>query len=192
MIVKIKDLKGNTVDSTNEMLFIQKPEKVITDADIEAEFKYVKYLLTSYEKRIFQDLNNRAKLDFIKRFWCQNDPNPISEKNEFKEEIVKRTNYADKHFSHFEDGWKTDRGRIYIRQGQAEEVIDRVCEYRAKPYIIWKYYYGYSGGKKVYIFVDFTGQGNYKLVYRENDEKECTDPNWMDYLGPYFDVCELE
>lgn len=191
IFLTIFDSSGNKITSSNEILYIKKGEKKISKKDAESEYKFAKYFLTSQEKRIYENLDNKSKIDFLEKFWRENDPNPISEVNEFKREIIQRTEYANQNFSHFEDGWKTDRGRIYIRFGKPEDVIDRSFNYRAKPYIIWKYY-GFSGGKKVYIFVDFSGQGNYKLVYRENDEKECTDPNWANYLGPYFDVRELE
>jgi GWxTD domain-containing protein len=189
MIVGVKDSAGNKLISNQEMLFIQEPEREITDAEVEADYRYVKYFLSQHDNKIYKDLDNRGRLNFIKKFWRQNDPNPITEKNELKEEIVRRHKYADEHFSHLKKGWKTDRGRIYIRRGKPEEVIEKGYEFKAKPYIIWKYY---SGGKRVYIFVDFSCQGNYKLVYSGNDEKEFTNPNWEDYMGPYFNKRELE
>ncbi len=183
----VVEIPGNV--STQEIFFISEPEEEVTEADVEAEYRYVKYFLTRHDNKVYQDLSNKAKLEFIERFWRQNDPNPITEKNEFKEEVIRRTQYADEHFSHFKDGWKTDRGRIYIRRGKPAEIIEKGYEFKAKPYIIWKYY---QDGKRIYIFVDFTGQGNYKLVYSENDEKEFTDPSWLDYMGEYFDKRELE
>ena len=185
MVVEISDKI-----STQELLFISELEKEVTDADVEVEYRYVKYFLTRHDNKIYKDLNNKAKLKYIERFWKQNDPNPITEKNEFKDEIIRRHRYADENFAHLKkDGWETDRGRIYIRHGKPGELIEKGYEYKAKPYIIWKYY---TGGKRIYVFVDFTGMGNYKLVYSENDEKEFTDPNWLDYLGEYFDKRELE
>lgn len=185
MVVEISDKI-----STQELLFISELEKEVTDADVEAGYRYVKYFLTRHDNKIYKDLNNKAKLKYIERFWKQNDPNPITKKNEFKDEIIRRHRYADENFAHLKkDGWETDRGRIYIRCGKPGELIEKGYEYKAKPYIIWKYY---TGGKRIYVFVDFTGMGNYKLVYSENDEKEFTDPNWLDYLGEYFDKRELE
>lgn len=186
----IKDETDNTLVSTEEMLFIAQPEREPTDKEVEEEYKYAKYFMSASERRFFEELeDSHSKMNFLERFWRANDPNRKTEKNEFKEEIIRRVNYANEHFSHFDNGWKTDRGRIYIRNGPPEEIIERGFQFRAKPYIIWKYY---QGGKRVYIFVDFSGQGNYQLVYSENDSRETTDPNWRDYLGPYFDENELQ
>ncbi len=185
MIVEIPDKI-----STQEQFYIPELKEEATDADVEKEYKYVKYFFSNHDNKIYKYLNNNGKLKYMEKFWLQNDPNPITEKNELKDEIIKRHQYVDENFSHLKKkGWKTDRGRIYIRIGKPDEVIDKGYEYKAKPYIIWKYY---IGGKRIYVFIDFTGMGNYKLVYSENDEKEFNDPNWEDYLGPYFDKRELE
>jgi GWxTD domain-containing protein len=190
LVVNIKDEKDSILASTKEMLYIAPPKPTLTEEDVEEEYKYAKYFMSSSERNFFNSLeDNESKMNFLNRFWRANDPNPKTEKSEFREEIIKRVNYANEHFSHFKDGLETDRGRIYIRYGKPEEIIERGFDFRARPYIIWKYY---QGGKRVYIFVDFSGQGDYQLVYSQNDSRETTDPNWRDYLGPYFDERELE
>jgi len=184
-----KDTADKPIASREELIFIQESEESISEAEIDKEYRYAKYFLTNYEENVFNNLDDEGRVEFLKRFWEQNDPNPKNEQNEYKEEIIRRVNYTNRNFSHYGDGWKSDRGRIYIRWGKPEEVIDKSYEFDAKPYIIWKYY---LGGKRIYIFVDFTKMGNYKLVYVENDEFEFGDPNWQDYLGPYFDENELQ
>jgi len=184
-----KDSSDEPIASRKELIFIQETEESISKAEIDKEYRYAKYFLTNYEEGVFDNLDDEGRVEFLKRFWEQNDPNPKTEQNEYKEEIIRRINYTNRNFSYLGDGWKSDRGRIYIRRGKPEEIIDKSYEYHAKPYIIWKYY---IGGKRIYIFVDFTKMGNYKLVYVENDEFEFGDPNWQDYLGPYFDENELQ
>jgi len=184
-----KDNSDEPIASRKELIFIQETEESISKAEIDKEYRYAKYFLTNYEEGVFDNLDDEGRVEFLKRFWEQNDPNPKTEQNEYKEEIIRRINYTNRNFSYLGDGWKSDRGRIYIRRGKPEEIIDKSYEYHAKPYIIWKYY---IGGKRIYIFVDFTKMGNYKLVYVENDEFEFGDPNWKDYLGPYFDENELQ
>ena len=183
------DNPDEPIASREELIFIQESQQTISLVEIEKEYRYAKYFLTNYEENVYKNLDDEGCAEFLKRFWEQNDPNPKTEQNEYKEEIIRRVNYANRNFSHYGDGWKSDRGRIYIRQGKPEEVIDKSYEFDAKPYIIWKYY---LGGKRIYIFVDFTKMGNYKLVYVENDDFEFSVPDWEDYLGPYFDKNELQ
>ena len=42
--------------------------------------------------------------------------------NEFKEEHYRRIAYANEHFAAGIPGWKTDRGRMYIMYGPADEI----------------------------------------------------------------------
>ncbi|MCD6330498.1 MAG: GWxTD domain-containing protein [Candidatus Cloacimonetes bacterium] len=184
-----KDNPDDPIASRDDLIFIQENQQDISQAEIDKEYRYAKYFLTNYEESLYENLDDEGRVEFLKRFWEQNDPNPKTEQNEYKEEIIRRVNYANRNFSHYGDGWKSDRGRIYIRQGKPEEVIDKSYEYDAKPYIIWKYY---IGGKRIYVFVDFTKLGNYKLVYVDNDDFEFSVPDWEDYLGPYFDKSELQ
>lgn len=172
-----------------ELIFIQPEENVISNTDVEKEYRYAMYFLSNADKKLYDSLDNEGKMEFLRRFWQAHDPNPKTKQNEYKEEVIRRVNYTNRNFTQNDDGWRSDRGRIYIRWGKPEEVIDKSYEFQAKPYIIWKYY---MGGKRVYVFVDFTSLGDYKLVYTDNDELEFSDPNWLDYMGPYFDENELQ
>jgi len=189
VLLYTEENKEKPIASREELIFIHEDVESISKTEIDKEYRYAKYFLTNYEEQLFNSLDDEGRVEFLRRFWEQNDPNPKTEQNEYKEEIIQRVNYTNRNFSHYGEGWNTDRGRIYIRLGKPEEVIDKSYEYDAKPYIIWKYY---LGGKRIYVFVDFTKLGNYKLVYSENDEMEFSDPNWEDYLGPYFDENELQ
>jgi len=134
------DNPDEPIASREELIFIQESQQTISRVEIEKEYRYAKYFLTNYEENVYKNLDDEGCAEFLKRFWEQNDPNPKTEQNEYKEEIIRRVNYANRNFSHYGDGWKSDRGRIYIRQGKPEEVIDKSYEFDAKPYIIWKYY----------------------------------------------------
>ena len=59
---------------------------------------------------------------FIEQFWLRRDPTPDTEENEFKEEHYRRIAYANEHYASGIPGWKTDRGRIYIIYGPADEI----------------------------------------------------------------------
>ncbi|MBK6914645.1 MAG: GWxTD domain-containing protein [Ignavibacteriales bacterium] len=44
------------------------------------------------------------------RFWKSKDPNPQDEQNEVFNEYYRRVAYANEQFSHYNEGWQTDRG----------------------------------------------------------------------------------
>ncbi|MDY6915225.1 MAG: GWxTD domain-containing protein [Candidatus Cloacimonadota bacterium] len=155
--------------------------------NIEDEFNLAKYFFSSPMKNFSKDLDDEDKSVFLKRFWKNRDPNPVTEKNEFLDEITRRVEYANTHFSHYQDGWTTARGRIYIKHGAPYEIINERTgintKYTQKEYQIWKYH---LQNNLTYIFLDLGGYGDYRLIYSGNDDNEVTLPNWRSYLGDSF------
>ncbi len=81
----------------------------------------VVYIITPAEKEVFFRLeSNRERDFFIREFWAHRDPTPGSERNEFRDEHLRRIEYASRHFGKEDasQGWRTDRGRIFITLGE--------------------------------------------------------------------------
>ncbi|MBN2408204.1 MAG: GWxTD domain-containing protein [Candidatus Aminicenantes bacterium] len=79
----------------------------------------VVYLITPGEKAVFLELTtDRQRDSFIEAFWRHRDPTPGTDKNEFREEHIRRLNYVDRYYRGTgKPGWKTDRGKVYIILG---------------------------------------------------------------------------
>ncbi len=128
----------------------------------------VSYIITPQEKNVFLMLkNNRERDTFIKLFWKQRDPTPGTPENEFKEEHIKRFNYANKYFKYqsTKPGWKTDMGRIYIILGPpvSREKIDSFGLY---PMEVWYYYGDTNKGLPPYfriVFFKKYGGGEFQI-----------------------------
>ncbi|MBC8416133.1 MAG: GWxTD domain-containing protein [Candidatus Cloacimonetes bacterium] len=161
--------------------------------DLEDEFMLLKYFLTGKQAAIWKTLTEQGKINFLNRFWSINDPDPSTEKNEFLLIVKDRIDYCNNNFSYFKEGWKTDRGRIYIKHGEPDEIIKLqtglTAKYLQKDYQIWKYR---TGTELTYIFIDLQTSGNYRLIYVEDDDTESSDPRWQSYLGEDFDLGLLE
>src|ERR1700733_6730240 len=83
----------------------------------------VGYIISDEEKQAWKRLaTDDERQQFIEQFWLRRDPTPDTEENEFKEEHYRRIAYANERFASGIPGWKTDRGRIYIMYGPADEV----------------------------------------------------------------------
>src|SRR5204862_812683 len=83
----------------------------------------VVWIITDEERSAFKLLSNDEERDnFIEAFWQRRDPTPDTVENEFKEEHYRRIAYANEHFAAGIPGWKSDRGRIYIVYGPADEI----------------------------------------------------------------------
>ena len=44
-------------------------------------------------------------------------PNPSTPENEFKQSFFERVRYANENYGVLEPGWRSDRGRLYIKYG---------------------------------------------------------------------------
>ncbi len=139
----------------------------------------VVYILSDEERAVFKNLSTvEEKEQFIEQFWFRRDPDPRTAVNEFKEEHYRRIAYANDHFSSGLEGWRTDRGRIYIIHGQPAEIESHPSggQYQRPiaegggqtstfPFEIWRYRHIEGIGEDVIIeFVDPTLSGEYRLA----------------------------
>jgi len=142
---------------------------------------FIDYIATPQEISYFNVLSDSGKTVFLEKFWAKRDPNPATYNNEALEEFVKRIKYADENFSEIgKKGRYTDRGRIYIKYGPPDEVIERSLELSTHPYFIWYYT---SSRQAEFIFVDINENGTYEQVY-SSIKNEPYDPMWQQYLLP--------
>ena len=101
----------------------------------------VDYIINKEERKIFLELPDSGRDDFIAQFWKRRDPSPDSERNEFKIEYEDRVAKAATMF-HGEGrpGWQTDRGRIFILFGPPSERLTYPMDASGFCREIW--YYG--------------------------------------------------
>jgi len=145
----------------------------------------VVYIISDEERKAFKQLSNDEERDqFIEAFWQRRDPTPDTEENEFKEEHYRRIEYANEHFAAGIPGWKTDRGRIYIMYGPADEIdahpsggtYDRPMEEgggttSTYPFEDWRYRYLEGVGQEINIeFVDTCMCGDYHMTIDRSEK----------------------
>lgn len=128
----------------------------------------VVYIISKEEQSEFEKLKTDDERNkFIEQFWERRNPSPGSPLNEFKQEHYRRIAYANRHFAAGVPGWKTDRGRTYIVYGRPYEIDAHVAA--KPPYEEWKYSNQNGQANMVFKFVDFAGNGDYRLS--KDDEK---------------------
>jgi GWxTD domain-containing protein len=139
----------------------------------------VSYIITDAERKAFLQLQtNEEREQFIEQFWQRRNPDPDSVDNTVKEEHYRRIAYANEHFSSGVQGWRTDRGRIYIMYGKPDsleshtqgENYDRPLDQgggETKTYAFedWTYHYIEGIGENVELeFVDPSGTSEFHLT----------------------------
>src|SRR6202158_1043993 len=139
----------------------------------------VGYIISDEEKQAWKRLaTDDERQQFIEQFWLRRDPTPDTEENEFKEEYYRRIAYANEHYASGIPGWKSDRGRIYIMYGPADEIESHSSggtyqrtpeegggETSTYPCETWRYRYIDGIGTNIILeFVDPTLTGEYHLT----------------------------
>src|ERR1700731_3222474 len=137
------------------------------------------YIISPEERQAFLQLDtNEEREQFIEQFWLRRSSNPDLPDNDFKEEHYRRIAYANEHYASGIPGWKTDRGRMYIMWGPADEIdshpsggtYDRPMEEgggstTTYPWETWRWRYLEGIGENIILeFVDPSGSGEYHLT----------------------------
>lgn len=149
----------------------------------------VTYIITDEERKAFKQMNtDEEREQFVEQFWLRRDPTPDTVENEFKEEHYRRIAYANERFASGIPGWKTDRGRIYITFGPADEIDEHPSggtyerpaaegggETTTFPFEDWRYRYIEGIGNDIMIeFVDTTMTGEYRMTMDPSEKDALT------------------
>ena len=150
---------------------------VMNESQIDLEFSQCRYTQSDVERDQYKALQGvEAKRKFLYEFWLRRDPDPTTPVNEAKREYFARLSYVNQSFrSSFREGWKTDRGRVYIVYGAPDEYDRHPSGVNTRPYEIW-YYYSIQGGVE-FIFADRTGFRDYQLIHSTH-RNELRDDDW--------------
>ncbi len=198
--VSITALNSNTNEAdTRESFFIVKETRHIREnvfSNLKDEIRLVSYisnLRNSKNSKRLKMLSDEAKWNFLDEYWRNSDLNRFTEENEFIELIKDRIAHSNKKFRSRVMGWKSDRGRIFIRNGEASSFDSGMTDpfetkHPTQHYEIWKY----DKGNLIYLFVDTRNNGNLKLIYNKNDRGERIISNWKEFMGESFDVSRVE
>jgi GWxTD domain-containing protein len=96
-------------------------------------------------------------------FWMNRDPTPNTVYNEKEVEYFERIAYAEAHFSNGDQGWRSDRARVFIKYGPPDELQSFPYEIDSFPYEVWIYY----KSNLRFVFLDRYGFGRYILINPE-------------------------
>ena len=156
----------------------------LSEAKLDSMYAPLVYLLGPDEGGVYRGLTTDGKRTFLRQFWKRRDPTPGTARNEAEEEFYRTVTEADRRFREGGRGgvrgWRTDRGRIFIRYGPPDEVLDRGHSGATRPYVAWKYT---KGKRQKFVFLDNTSFGNYELIWTD-ERSEPSRPDWQQELGP--------
>ena len=176
-----EEVRLAALKESDEGYFGTMNEEQLNAAEEPLEFLTSRDTLTVWKS----GLSLAAKRQFLTNFWSQRDPTPGTPRNERREQFYNLIDQANRAYAEgtrsVTPGWKSDRGRIYVKYGDPSDVLDRRTSLgKAPPYQVWRYT---RPRDRFYVFADRTGFGVYKMI-GTNDIKESSIAGWKDILGP--------
>jgi len=137
--------------------------------DLDVAIDELMYVASKDEMDSLRSVAGEQKREAFLSFWKKRDPTKETDVNELMQEYYQRIDFANKNFSHYVDGWKTDRGNVYVVFGEPSNIERHPLDIDAKPYEVWTYY----DQNRTFVFIDETGFGDYRL----------RDPIWEQWRG---------
>jgi GWxTD domain-containing protein len=120
-----------------------------------------RYFLGDEEIRDLRDVPAGERRTRWAEFWKERDPDPDTPENERLDEFLARVRAAaDRYAARGEPGWRTDRGKVYVRYGEPDDVEQVAPGFNTPAYEIWRY----VNRNLTFVFADSSGFGDFVLV----------------------------
>jgi GWxTD domain-containing protein len=141
------------------------PDMPLSLRDVDFALEALRHITREDELDSLRSGSRDARLVHLEEFWKKKDRTPDTEHNDMMVEYYRRVDHTQRMFSSMRefDGYKTDRGRIYILYGppsRTERTLDPSAGYQE----VWYY----EGKSKRFTFVDQSKSGKYTLVSSQN------------------------
>jgi GWxTD domain-containing protein len=163
--VFLRGRRNKRLDQKEESFTIQWSQEALLKHDFNTAIEQLSYIAQSDEYEDMKKLQTmEEKVQAFNAFWDARDPTLGTPENESKREFYRRITFANRRFHHMRrEGWRTDRGRIYIQFGEPDQIDDHPMSPEYPPYQIWHYYQ--EGRYRRFTFVDENEDSDFRLQY---------------------------
>jgi GWxTD domain-containing protein len=164
---QLLDASGEVLDNSETTFEVQWSGLEEHLANVDEAISQLQYIAKTREIRRIRDAGSGTdKWKRFIEFWQRRDPTPGTARNEKMEEYYYRVAYANRQYTSITEGWRTDRGQVWVLYGEPDIVERHPYNFSVKPYEVWFYY---RLGRR-FIFVDQSGLGDYQLLVPIWDE----------------------
>ncbi len=204
--IKVTDLYDNRIAWKQKKFWIYRPEDFeagrefpadtafvgriaefalpgMEEEDAEIALEQMRYVLTSKELSRVRRLTLDGKVQFLREFWSRKALQEGITPEMARWNYFSRVKYANQRFSIFyskEDGWKTDRGRVYVQLGPPDLIDYQTANPQIPDHEIW--YYDKIEGGVHFVFGDKSGYGDLDLLH-STKRGEFYDSKWLEKLA---------
>ena len=170
-----KELLSSATSSQLEMVLGS-----LSASEVEKLFSQLKYIASEPEKNIFSNLKLLTdRVKFIEKFIstrAEENADPLIWYLSFMEKIeFANNNYR----TRFMEGWKSDRGRVFIMFGPPSDIEKSMSGSESKPYETWTY--NQIEGGIIFVFGDKSENGSFELIH-STKRGEMSNPDWQNLL----------
>ena len=146
--------------------------------------EYVRFLYpisTPIEKDFYTTRMSKISAESLKRFfyafWLKRDPdNPQRAWNEYFEKVK----LVNREFGcKLVQGYRTDRGRVYLQYGPPNSIYESPYDSHSYPYEIWHYYHCVDQSNVKFIFYNTDLVSNDYQLLHSDKRGEMQDPFWQ-------------
>jgi GWxTD domain-containing protein len=152
----------------------------LSETALDSMYQPLGYVMDASEQGTYSGLSLDGKRRWMRQFWAKRDAGSGGGARDRFYALVRN---ADQLFrmggAASTSGWRTDRGRIFIKYGPPDEKLERKNPSSSNPYEVWKYT---RTRPTKFVFLDSNRFGDYQLIYT-NDRREQSRPDWQDLLG---------
>lgn len=165
---------GPDVMSYEETLFASMVEE-----ELALNVRHARVIASSREEEQIRQLNtDEDRRRFLTAFWTARDEDGLPSSNQARRTFYERLSFVNDRYREVgQDGYETDRGRIYLKYGPPTEIDRRIFEANAFPHEIWAYDNIPGEGRSVFVFVDRFSSDRFELLHSDVTG-EVSIPNW--------------
>ncbi|NUO18148.1 GWxTD domain-containing protein [bacterium] len=164
-------LSADVGNRASSMINYNSEGGILETIDPDSALELLHYLLTRQEMRRARDMDSEGKRKFIADFWKRRGPEEADAANVHYSRVAE----ANRRYSFLNrEGWRTDRGRVFILYGEPDFVDRRYADAAGLDHEIW--HYDKIEGGVLFIFVDQAGFGDLTLVH-STKRGEIYNPN---------------
>jgi len=200
LVVEVRDRNNELID-LNKIFFMRSNPGITLDlgdlasVDVTATFAekitnmdslrfYVGSLIpisNMVEKQFADNLSKGQEIDklqkFLFNFWKTR--NEVDPESEWKAYLIQVMQVEEAFATRIKHGFETDQGRVWLRYGAPNDVIDSKHEPNSYPYVIWHYYRINDQMNKRFVFYNPNLVGAEYQLLHSDAKGELYNPYWQ-------------
>jgi GWxTD domain-containing protein len=143
------------------------PDMPMSLRDVDMALEALRYVTRPSQLDSLKSGDFEERRDHLEGFWKPRDPDSSTAYNEVMTQYYRRVDHAMRTFGSLQepDGWRSDRGRIFILHGPPARV-DRTLDPKTGFREVWTY----AAPNRTFVFLDRSRSGTYVLVSPKNTE----------------------